>query len=69
MVISCCDLWRNEDPQYGGMTGEKAEFRDNISEDPQFRNALEMDFTPLEGSPVLSVPNCGSIGSEHHTVP
>jgi len=28
-----------------------------------------MDFTPLEGSSVLSVPDCGSIGSGHHRVP
>jgi len=69
ITLSCCNLWQNEDPQYGGIPEQITELRDNISEDPQFRNLAEMDFTPLEGSPVFSVPNCGGIGSEHHRVP
>jgi hypothetical protein len=69
ITLSCCDLWRNETPQYGGGTDQIVELRDNMSEDPQFRDALEMDFTPLEGSPVWSVPNCGRIGSELHRLP
>ena len=69
IALSCCLLWQNEVPQYAGITDQIAELRDNVSEDPQFRNAPEMDFTPLEGSPVFSVPNCGRIGSEHCRVP
>ena len=69
IAISCCNLWQNEAPQYGGIADQVSELRGNISDDPRFHNALEMDFTPLDGSPVLSVPDCGSIGSEHHLVP
>jgi hypothetical protein len=69
IVLTCCDLWQNEAPQYGGVPDQIVELRDNIAEDPRFRNVPEMDFTPLEGAPLVSVPNCGSIGSEHHRVP
>ena len=67
--LSCCNLWQNEAPQYGGVADQVTELRDNISEDPQFRNLSEMDFTPLEGSPVFAVPDCGDIGSDLHRVP
>ena len=69
ITLSCCDLWQNEVPQYAGVSDQITELRDNISEDPQFRDVIGMDFTPQEGSPVLSVTDCGSIGSEHHRVP
>jgi hypothetical protein len=69
MILSCCNLWQNETPQYAGAAEQISELRDNISEDPLFRDALKMDFTPLEGSPVLSAPTCGRIGSEHYRVP
>jgi hypothetical protein len=69
IAVSCCDLWQNETPQYGGVTGEGAELRGNISEDPQFTNPSGMDFTPKAGSPVLSVPDCGSIGPECARIP
>jgi hypothetical protein len=69
IIISCCDLWGNEAPQYGGSSEETVVLKDNISVDPGFTNPSEMDFTPRPGSPVLSVPDCGSIGTEHARVP
>jgi hypothetical protein len=69
VVISCCDLWDNEVPQYGGVGEEVIELRDNISADPLFSDPSAMDFTPAQDSPVLSVPNCGAIGAEHSRVP
>ena len=69
MVLSCCDLWGNDPSDYGGLADLSAELRDNIAEDPLFKNPSEMDFTPGAASPVLSLEGCGRIGSRHARVP
>jgi hypothetical protein len=69
LAISCSDLWGNSAPQYAGIGEEVVELRDNVSEDPRFRDAEAMDFSPLEDSPVLSVPGCGAIGTAYPKVP
>ena len=69
LAISCSDLWGNRDPQYAGIAEEVVKLRDNISENPGFRDAEAMDFSPLPDSPVLSVPGCGAIGTAYPKIP
>jgi hypothetical protein len=69
LVISCCDLWGNQDPQYGGVGEEVIKLKDNTSADPQFRDAAAMDFLPGPASPVVSMPGCGTIGTEYPRIP
>jgi hypothetical protein len=69
ILLSCCDLWSNATPQYGGQAEDSANLRSNMSDDPRFLNPEEMDFTPAPGSPVLSVDGCGRIGTRFGRVP
>ncbi len=63
VIMSCCNLWGNDPENYGGTAEKGADLRDNISTDPSFTMPGEMDYTPGEGSPVLSVTGCGRIGA------
>ena len=65
VIMSCCDIWGNEADNYGGTAEKGAELRDNVSVDPEFRMPSEMDYTPAEGSPVLSLEGCGAIGTRY----
>lgn len=68
VIMSCCNLWGNNPEDFGGTAEKGAEIRDNISTDPAFKMPSEMDYTPAEGSPVLSVTNCGALGASHAKV-
>jgi hypothetical protein len=69
MVVSCCDLWQNVASESSATAEEAVDLRGNISDDPRFTNLADMDFTPEADSPVLSVPECGSIGTPYARVP
>jgi hypothetical protein len=69
LAVSCSDLWGNRVPQYGGIGEEVVKLRDNVSEDPGFRDVEAMDFSLLPSSALLSLPGCGAIGTAYPKVP
>jgi predicted outer membrane repeat protein len=66
--LSCCDLWSNLPADFGGGAGQPVVLRDNIAEDPGFRDPSKMDYSLSQGSPALKVEGCGRIGAKHATV-
>jgi hypothetical protein len=66
--MTCCDLWGSTGDDYGGTAEKGSELRDNVFVDPAFAGPDEMDYTPQEGSPVLSLKRCGAIGTGHARV-
>jgi len=68
LIMTCCDLWGSSTADYGGTAEKGSELRDNVFVDPVFTNPDEMDYTPADGSPVLSVQGCGAIGARHARV-
>jgi hypothetical protein len=68
LLMTCCDLWGNTGADYGGTAERGSELRDNVLVNPAFSNPDEMDYTPAEGSPVLSLQGCGAIGTRNARV-
>jgi hypothetical protein len=67
--FACVNLWDNLPSDFGGVASEEMGLKDNISEDPMFVDAPNMDFTLSQGSPCLDVANCGRLGTTWAKVP
>jgi hypothetical protein len=62
-VLTCCDLYGNDDGDWVGRIADQYGVSGNISEDPLFCDPDDNDFYLSPGSPCLDAGECGTIGA------
>lgn len=62
-MLTCCDLYGNDDGDWVGPIADQSGVNGNIEEDPLFCDPDDHDFHLLSGSPCLDIGGCGTIGA------